>query len=94
MTSFDTALDAGGPGTGQNALGGDNYLNHGRGLKSWLLTLDHKRIGVMYLIVILSSFLLGGIFAMLIRTKLLTPGNSALMDANTYNQIFTLHGAV
>jgi cytochrome c oxidase subunit 1 len=78
----------------QNALGGDNYLTHGRGLKSWLFTLDHKRIGVMYLVVILSSFLLGGIFAMLIRTKLLTPGNSALMDANTYNQMFTLHGAV
>ncbi len=94
MASIETAFDAGGPGASQNALGGDNYLTHGRGLRSWLLTLDHKRIGVMYLIVILSSFLLGGIFAMLIRTKLLTPGNSALMDANTYNQVFTLHGAI
>src|SRR5512136_3461163 len=94
MASIETAFDAGGPGAGQNALGGDNYLTHGRGLRSWLLTLDHKRIGVMYLIVILSSFLLGGIFAMLIRTKLLNPGNSALMDANQYNQMFTLHGAV
>jgi cytochrome c oxidase subunit 1 len=94
MASTDTNIDAGGPGVIQNALGGDNYLTHGRGLKSWLFTLDHKRIGVMYLIVILSSFLLGGIFAMLIRTKLLTPGNSPLMDANRYNQMFTLHGAV
>jgi cytochrome c oxidase subunit 1 len=94
MASTDTTSDAGRPGVIQNALGGDNYLTHGRGLKSWLFTLDHKRIGVMYLIVILSSFLLGGIFAMLIRTKLLTPGNSALMDANRYNQMFTLHGAV
>ncbi|OFV83459.1 MAG: cytochrome c oxidase subunit I [Acidobacteria bacterium RBG_13_68_16] len=91
---MDTTTDAGGRGAGQNALGGDNYLTHGRGLKSWLFTLDHKRIGLMYLVVILSSFLLGGIFAMLIRTKLLSPGNSALMDANTYNQMFTLHGAV
>ncbi|MBZ5589587.1 MAG: hypothetical protein LAO05_13575, partial [Acidobacteriia bacterium] len=62
-----------------NTLGGGNYLTHGRGLKSWLLTLDHKRIGVMYLTVILASFFLGGMFAELIRTKLLTPGNSALM---------------
>jgi cytochrome c oxidase subunit 1 len=94
MANIDTTTDAGGRGAGQNALGGDNYLTHGRGLKSWLFTLDHKRIGLMYLVVILSSFLLGGIFAMLIRTKLLSPGNSALMDANTYNQMFTLHGAV
>jgi cytochrome c oxidase subunit 1 len=94
MAGNDTTVDAGGPRVAQNALGGDNYLTHGRGLKSWLFTLDHKRIGVMYLVVILSSFLLGGVFAMLIRTKLLTPGNSALMDANTYNQMFTLHGAV
>src|SRR4030042_5594685 len=94
MANIDTTTDAGGRGAGQNALGGDNYLTHGRGLKSWLFTLDHKRIGLMYLVVILSSFLLGGIFAMLIRTKLLSPGNSALMADNTYNQMFTLHGAV
>jgi cytochrome c oxidase subunit 1 len=77
-----------------NTLGGDNYLTHGRGLKSWLFTLDHKRIGVMYLVSILSSFLLGGVFALLVRTKLLTPGNSAMMSADQYNQMFTLHGAV
>ncbi len=81
-------------GVGGNALGRDNYLNHERGIKSWLLTRDHKRIGVMYLVVILSSFFLGGIFAELIRTKLLTPGNSALMTAKTYDQMFTLHGAI
>jgi cytochrome c oxidase subunit 1 len=94
MASNDSVIGAGGLGAGQNALGGDNYLSHGHGLKSWLLTLDHKRIGVMYLVSILGSFFLGGIFALLIRTKLLTPGSSALMDANTYNQMFTLHGAV
>jgi cytochrome c oxidase subunit 1 len=94
MANNDPVTGATSLGAGQNALGGDNYLTHGRGLKSWLLTLDHKRIGVMYLVVILSSFLLGGIFGLLIRTKLLTPGNSALMDANSYNQMFTLHGAI
>ena len=77
----------------QSLLGRDNYLNHGKGLRSWLFTLDHKRIGIMYLVSILASFLLGGIFALLIRTELLTPGKT-IVDANTYNQMFTLHGAV
>ena len=94
MVSNDSVIGAGGVGAGQNALGGDNYLTHRHGLKSWLLTLDHKRIGLMYLVSILASFLLGGIFALLIRTKLLTPGSSGLMDANAYNQMFTLHGAI
>jgi cytochrome c oxidase subunit I len=70
-----------------------NYLNCSRGLKSWLFTLDHKRIGVMYLIFTMGSFFLGGIFALLVRTELLTP-QQTIMDADTYNQMFTLHGAV
>ena len=80
-------------GAGAPAASADNYLSHGRGLRSWLLTLDHKRIGIMYLISILTAFLLGGIMAMLIRTELLTPGET-VVDADTYNQLFTLHGAV
>ncbi|MCS7182941.1 MAG: cytochrome c oxidase subunit I [Thermoanaerobaculum sp.] len=75
-----------------NALHQDNYLTHGKGWKSWLFTLDHKRIGVMYLISILASFLLGGVFALLVRMELWTPQRT-IMDANTYNQMFTLHGA-
>ncbi len=71
----------------------ENYLNCESGLKSWLLTLDHKRIGVMYLIVTLAAFLVGGIFALLVRTEHLTPGQT-IMNADTYNQMFTLHGAV
>jgi cytochrome c oxidase subunit 1 len=70
-----------------------NYLNADKGLKSWLFTLDHKRIGVLYLFSIMAAFLLGGIFAILIRLELLGPGRN-IMDAKTYNQIFTLHGAV
>jgi cytochrome c oxidase subunit 1 len=70
-----------------------NYLNAHRGLLSWLFTLDHKRIGVMYLVAILSSFFLGGMFAVLLRTELLTPAQT-IMDADTYNKMFTLHGAV
>ena len=56
----------------------DNYLTHGRGLKSWLTTLDHKRIGVLYLISVLTSFFLGGLFAILVRTELLTPSRPIL----------------
>jgi cytochrome c oxidase subunit 1 len=70
-----------------------NYLNHDRGVWSWLTTVDHKRIGVMYLVSVLLAFLLGGIFAMALRVELLTPGPT-IMGANTYNRMFTLHGVV
>jgi cytochrome c oxidase subunit I len=70
-----------------------NYLNADRGVWSWLTTIDHKRIGIMYLVSVLIAFLLGGIFAMLLRVELLTPGPT-IMGANTYNRMFTLHGVV
>ncbi len=77
---------------------GDNYLTHSRGILSWLFSLDHKRIGIMYLVGVLTAFLIGGIFALLLRTELLTPGptfNSNKAEAWTfYNHCFTLHGAV
>ena len=71
----------------------ENYLKHGKGVLSWIFTLDHKRIGVMYLVAILASFFLGGVFAMLVRTELFTP-EQTIMTADTYNKMFTLHGAV
>ncbi len=70
-----------------------SYLTHERGLWSWLTTFDHKRIGIMYLIAVLSAFFLGGIFAMLVRTEHLTPGETVVGPA-LYNQMFTLHGTV
>lgn len=70
-----------------------NYLEAGKGLKSWLLTLDHKRIGIMYLISILLAFFAGGVFALLVRLELLSPGQT-IMTAPTYNRVFTLHGAI
>jgi cytochrome c oxidase subunit 1 len=76
-----------------HAAGGVNYLNVTRGIRSWMFTLDHKRIGVMYLVSILTAFLLGGIFALLVRTELLTPGGT-IMSADTYNKVFTLHGII
>jgi cytochrome c oxidase subunit 1 len=73
----------------------DNYLTHTRGFLSWALTLDHKRIGVMYMVAVLSSFFVGGVFALLVRTELLTPGQTIPgVTADVYNQLFTLHGAI
>lgn len=73
--------------------GEDNYITHLQGWKSWIVTLDHKRIGMMYLVAVLSSFLLGGLFALALRVELLTPGPT-IMSHDFYNHMFTLHGAV
>jgi cytochrome c oxidase subunit 1 len=72
---------------------GSNYLNHSAGVWSWLTTLDHKRIGVMYLFTTMTFFLLGGIFALIVRLNLFSPG-SKLVDPDTYNKMFTYHGAI
>ncbi|MCC7439359.1 MAG: cbb3-type cytochrome c oxidase subunit I [Armatimonadetes bacterium] len=68
------------------------YLNAQEGIKSWLLTGDHKRIAILYLISISIFFALGGVFASLIRIELLTPGPE--LDAEMYNRAFTAHGIV
>jgi cytochrome c oxidase subunit 1 len=69
------------------------YLNAETGLKSWLLTKDHKRIAILYLIVVSIFFALGGMFAGLIRMELATPAGD-LFDSNTYNKVFTMHGII
>jgi len=76
-----------------NTLPENHYLNARRGLKSWLFTLDHKRIGILYLYGIIGAFFIGGVLALLVRLELFGPGRD-IMDAKTYNQFFTLHGAV
>ncbi len=84
---------------------GDNYINYGKGFLSWALTIDHKRIGLMYMVGVLASFFIGGIMAIALRTELLLPGatlmfwageDPALLNSNwqLYNQLFTVHGAV
>jgi len=71
----------------------ENYLNVSYGVKSWLLTTDHKRIALLYLVSITLCFFLGGVFAVLIRLNLLTPQGN-LVSAETYNKLFTMHGVV
>src|SRR2546421_12275740 len=70
-----------------------NYLNAEYGWKSWLLTTDHKRIAVLYIISITLMFFVGGIFAVLIRLELLTPQGD-LVNSDTYNKFFSMHGIV
>ena len=71
----------------------ENYLNAEYGIKSWLLATDHKRIALLYMVSITLMFILGGIFAMLIRLELLTPQGD-LVSADTYNKLFTMHGVI
>ncbi len=106
-----TATDAIRPGGGPSATGHaeeKDYLNVDNSIMSWLFTLDHKRIGLMYLASVLIFFFAGGVLALGIRLELFTPGadfltyfvsgkNAAelkLAAADLYNQLFTLHGAI
>src|SRR5207248_2275365 len=69
-----------------------NYLNVDYGAFSWLLTKDHKRIGILYMFSISLMFILGGFFAMMMRPELLTPEGD-LLTSDTYNKLFTPFGA-
>jgi len=85
-------LDTNNPGEGREEEK-VNYLTNGFSVKSWLLTKDHKRIAIMYLISVSAFFFIGGIYASLIRLELLTPA-SDLLESGTYNKVFTGHGVI
>jgi cytochrome c oxidase subunit 1 len=70
-----------------------SFLAEPFGIKSWLLTRDHKRIALLYLIAITFFFFLGGAFAVMIRLELLTPQGD-LFQSETYNKLFTMHGII
>ncbi len=70
-----------------------DYLTAAYGVRSWLLTLDHKRIALLYLISVTLFFVIGGLFATLVRLELLTPAGD-LVQADTYNKLFTMHGII
>src|SRR5262245_43410259 len=70
-----------------------HYLNDGYGIKSWLLTRDHKRIALLYLAGVTFFFFVGGAFAVLIRLELATPAGDLVSD-ETYNKLFTMHGVM
>jgi cytochrome c oxidase subunit 1 len=70
-----------------------DYLRADRGIRSWLLTIDHKRIALMFYVVVLVMLGLGGAFALVVRTELISPERD-IIGADTYNRMFTLHGLV
>src|SRR6266404_6274203 len=70
-----------------------NYLNVAYGLMSWLLTKDHKRIAILYLLTVTAMFFIGGVAITIVRLNLMTP-NGALVEADTYNRLFTVHGVI
>jgi cytochrome c oxidase subunit 1 len=70
-----------------------HYLNDGYGIRSWLLTRDHKRIALLYLVGVTFFFFIGGAMAVLIRLELATPVGDLVSD-ETYNRLFTMHGVM
>ncbi|MCP3984489.1 MAG: cytochrome c oxidase subunit I [bacterium] len=83
MSSADTAP----------ALPKLSYLNEQKGLKSWLTTVDHKRIGIMYLVMILIFFVVAMLLGLAMRLELLHSGKQ-FMEGTTYNTVMTLHGVI
>jgi cytochrome c oxidase subunit I len=71
----------------------ENYLNISYTLKSWLLTTDHKRIAILYMVSVTLFFFIGGFAALLFRLELITP-QADLLRAETYNKLFTIHGVI
>jgi cytochrome c oxidase subunit 1 len=86
---FNPAFDVAPPE--ENEIPGDNYLNASHTIKSWLLTVDHKRIAILYLVSITFFFIIGGIAASLMRMELAT-AKGDLFASETYNRLFTTHG--
>src|SRR4030095_9990466 len=72
---------------------GTNYLNVSYGIRSWLFSVDHKRIALLYLCSVTLMFVLGGLFAAMVRMELLTPAGD-MLASDTYNKVFTMHGIV
>jgi cytochrome c oxidase subunit 1 len=87
-------LVTGTPGSAEGPLFEEkvNYLNASQGWQSWLFTVDHKRIALLYLFSITLMFFIGGSFAVLVRLHLTQP--TGLFAPETYNRLFTMHGIV
>ena len=90
MTTETTNTETNPEGEGGHAAE-PSYLEAKTGLKSWLITIDHKRIGIMYLLSVLVFFLAGGTFALLLRTELLTPTKLFIEADTTENQSGTCY---
>ncbi|MBM3493367.1 MAG: cytochrome c oxidase subunit I [Armatimonadetes bacterium] len=85
--------DAGRHGRRDADATGPSYLSAGHSLRSWLFTLDHKRIAILYLISVTAFFVVGGLAAGAVRVELIKP-RGTFMSNEMYNRMFTLHGVV
>lgn len=88
-----SSLEEGRPRQKGPVISHEHFLNVDYSAKSWLLTTDHKRIALLYLVSISLFFAIGGIYAMLIRLELLTPRGD-LLTGDMYNRVFTMHGFI
>ena len=79
--------------TAEHEFPKEHYLNADHGWKSWLLTTDHKRICILYLISVSVFFAIGGMYAGMIRLELVTPEGD-LFQPDTYNRVFTMHAVM
>ena len=70
-----------------------DYDNHRKGIFAWILSTDHKRIGLLYMFTIMSFFFIGATLGLLMKFELIAPGKT-IMNAQTYNAFFTLHGVI
>src|SRR5512142_2331813 len=91
MTQMPLTPPAGGAGVARPAERELNPVTHWTGLLSWISSVDHKQIGIMYVLVSVFFFAVGGLEAMLIRIQLARP-EMAFLTPQMYNQIFTMHG--
>src|SRR5262249_6158035 len=71
----------------------EHYINTDYSWKSWLFTLDHKRIAILYLVSITAMFFVGGLAALIVRLNLLSP-HGAIVQPQTYSRMFSMHGVV
>lgn len=93
MTTASESVHSGAGGHADGHAEEKDYIRANTSIKSWLITLDHKRIGLMYLASIAVFFLAAGILALVIRWELMTPA-ADVVSHDAYNRLFTLHGAI
>jgi cytochrome c oxidase subunit 1 len=89
----DTSIQASPDRDGPPVSGEPNYLSVAHGVLSWLLTKDHKRIAILYLLTVTFMFFIGGLTITIVRLHLMVP-EGGLVTADTYNRLFTAHGVI
>src|SRR5947199_6451545 len=95
MSSIDAAQGPLVPATNgaEPQIPAEHYINTDYSWKSWLFSVDHKRIAILYLVSITVMFFVGGFGAMIVRLNLLSP-NGAIVTPQNYNRMFSMHGVV